>query len=264
MPRALHAIPTNPDFTANDICSWHRHVCLSQRRPNFRLRLFNSFGASARLQRARGCLGRNPLPLRRRPLSPRRRRTHSNCWRLCGLPPREVSGNSAHVGGGASELNNAKFYILDSTVSNNDAVTTGGGVDANQSILTLGNTILSGNSVSNPATGFPDAAIVNSSDFTASNSLLGTTAIPDSNQNNISSDTPGLSPLADNGGPTQTMALASTSPAINAGDNTKIPSGVVDDQRGAGHPRIVNGTVDIGAIEYFADTIFANGFDTGP
>lgn len=60
------------------------------------------------------------------------------------------------------------------------------------------------------------------------------------------------------------MALSSTSPAIDAGDNTMIPVGVTFDQRGSGHPRINNGTVDIGAFEYKLDVIFQDGFDSVP
>ncbi|MBD2768945.1 hypothetical protein IC235_13705 [Hymenobacter sp. BT664] len=52
---------------------------------------------------------------------------------------------------------------------------------------------------------------------------------------------PLLSPLADNGGPTQTMALRAGSPAINAGSG-----GPATDQRG--RPRV--GASDIGAFEY--------------
>ncbi|MFZ1640435.1 MAG: Calx-beta domain-containing protein [Candidatus Contendobacter sp.] len=55
--------------------------------------------------------------------------------------------------------------------------------------------------------------------------------------------------LANNGGPTQTHLLATGSPAIDAGDNALIPPGVTTDQRGPGFPRIVNTTVDIGAVE---------------
>ncbi len=57
---------------------------------------------------------------------------------------------------------------------------------------------------------------------------------------------PILGPLADNGGLTLTMALLPGSPAIDAGDNTGAP---LWDQRGPGFPRIVNGTIDIGAFE---------------
>jgi hypothetical protein len=55
-----------------------------------------------------------------------------------------------------------------------------------------------------------------------------------------------LGPLADNGGPTPTMALLPGSPAIDAGDNTDAP---MWDQRGPGFHRIVNGIIDIGAFE---------------
>ena len=64
---------------------------------------------------------------------------------------------------------------------------------------------------------------------------------------------PLLAPLGDYGGPTQTMALLPGSPAIDAGNNALIPAGVTTDQRGP--PRIVNGTVDIGAFESSGFTI---------
>ena len=49
------------------------------------------------------------------------------------------------------------------------------------------------------------------------------------------------------------MALLPGSPAIDAGNNALIPAGVTTDQRGL--PRIVNGTVDIGAFESSGFTI---------
>ncbi|MCA9069154.1 MAG: hypothetical protein KDA84_09540, partial [Planctomycetaceae bacterium] len=54
--------------------------------------------------------------------------------------------------------------------------------------------------------------------------------------------------LADNGGPTLTLALADGSPAIDAGNTT----GLTTDQRGEGFPRLVGDGVDMGAIEYDA------------
>lgn len=56
---------------------------------------------------------------------------------------------------------------------------------------------------------------------------------------------PLLGPLADNNGPTLTMALAAGSPARNAANPTTCPA---TDQRGAG--RLANGQCDIGAYEY--------------
>ena len=56
---------------------------------------------------------------------------------------------------------------------------------------------------------------------------------------------PGLGPLADNGGPTQTMALLLGSPAI---DLIKPPCGTTPDQRGV--PRPQGGGCDAGAYEF--------------
>jgi len=55
---------------------------------------------------------------------------------------------------------------------------------------------------------------------------------------------PKLGPLQDNDGPTFTHALQSDSPALDAGDNDAASS---TDQRGL--PRVVNGTIDVGAYE---------------
>jgi CSLREA domain-containing protein len=66
---------------------------------------------------------------------------------------------------------------------------------------------------------------------------------------------PGLGPLANNGGPTETHALWSFSPAVNAGDNSLVPDDpdtglpFTVDQTGAA--RIFGGgTVDMGAVEF--------------
>jgi predicted outer membrane repeat protein len=69
-----------------------------------------------------------------------------------------------------------------------------------------------------------------------------------------------LGPLANNGGPTQTMALLTDSCAINAGpDTTPLPGNVSTDQRGL--PRPVGVNADIGAFELQPDKIFVNGFE---
>jgi hypothetical protein len=64
-----------------------------------------------------------------------------------------------------------------------------------------------------------------------------------------------LAPLGNYGGPTQTMALLPGSPALDAGSNALLPTGLTTDQRGL--PRIVNGTVDIGAFESQGFTLTA-------
>src|SRR6185295_19151814 len=83
--------------------------------------------------------------------------------------------------------------------------------------------------------------------------------------NNIFDVNPGLAALADNGGPTQTHALLSASPALEVGDNC-VSTGtcaspfngitLTTDQRGTNFPRMLDSadalltqTVDIGAFE---------------
>jgi hypothetical protein len=71
---------------------------------------------------------------------------------------------------------------------------------------------------------------------------------------------PHLAPLADNGGPTATHAIAADSPAIDAGNNV---AGLDTDQRGSGFARVVGAAADIGAFELAGDgdAIFSDGFD---
>ena len=93
--------------------------------------------------------------------------------------------------------------------------------------------------------------------LTGSHNLI-ETAITGSGSNTLTGTImadPKLGPLANNGGPTQTMALLAGSPAINAGSNALAvdPSNngqpLTTDQRGVPFARIAGGTVDIGAYE---------------
>ncbi len=158
-----------------------------------------------------------------------------------------VSGNTAGGNGGGLDNNGGTATLTGCTVSGNTAGSDGGGLYNNNSgSTTLTNTIVAGNTA---GTG-PDA----SGDFTSQgNNLIGET---DGSSGWVGSDLTGtiaqplnpmLAPLGNYGGPTQTMALLPGSPAIDAGSNALIPSGITTDQRG--EPRIVNGTVDIGAVE---------------
>ncbi len=66
------------------------------------------------------------------------------------------------------------------------------------------------------------------------------------NHNQVGVANPGLGTLAQNGGPTRTVALLPGSPAIDRGSNAFVTAGETD-QRGL--TRVANGTVDIGAFE---------------
>jgi predicted outer membrane repeat protein len=136
-----------------------------------------------------------------------------------------VSGNSAAAGGGL--FNQGTLFIANSIVAQNTAPT--GGPDAAGTIISEGHNLV--------------GATDGSSGWAVSD-LTGTSAAPLN---------PLLAALGNYGGPTRTMALLPGSQAIDAGDNTLIPSGVGTDQRGLS--RVVNGTVDIGAFESRGFTI---------
>jgi hypothetical protein len=163
-----------------------------------------------------------------------------------------LQGNTAGLGGGLwnagvastphpdAELLIGEATLINCTVSGNSASSGGGGVGGSGGTkLTLYNTIVANNSAPR------DADI--SGSYTGSHNLTG--AVP-------------LGDLADNGGSTRTMALPADSPALNAGDNARVPADLSDrdgdgdtaepdpfDQRGSGFARVSGGAVDIGAFE---------------
>lgn len=143
-----------------------------------------------------------------------------------------LSGNGAAIRnqtGGASTISN-------STITNNEV----GIYNDNFCFATVYNTIVCGN------TGYD--ILTQASDFSSSgHNIFGQTdpfTAGPGDQNNVLIAAVALGPLQDNGGPTFTHALLEGSVALNAGDNTDAPA---TDQRG--EPRIVAGTIDIGAYE---------------
>ncbi len=163
-----------------------------------------------------------------------------------------LSGNSADRGGGVFNYQTGNTTLTNCTLSGNSA-TNGGGLDQAGGTITIVNTIVAQNTA---ATSGPDAL---GSFASQGNNLIGET---DGSTGWVSSDLTGtiasplnplLAPLGNYGGPTQTMALLPGSPAIDAGNNALILTDVTTDQRGL--PRIVNGTVDIGAFESSGFTI---------
>jgi hypothetical protein len=153
-------------------------------------------------------------------------------------------------------FNDATLTLTSSTVTANRAESKesiggfGGGFSGFGTEI-LFNTIVAGN-FRGPGTTADD---INAAVDTAFNNLVGTFTGPgisdgvNGNQLGVDVSTVLDTTLADNGGPTKTHALLAGSPAINAGDNSKLPAGLDYDQRGPGFARIAGGTVDIGAFE---------------
>ena len=180
------------------------------------------------------------------------------------------SGNSATGGSGAGVFNGGTtLTITNSTFSGNSANNgSGAGVFNNGGPLTITNSTFSGNS----ATGGFGAAIKNNnvaSQVTLRNTIVansigagscnggitnggnniddGTTCGWGTASGSRSSTNPLLGALANNGGPTQTFALLTSSPAID-GVTFSAPNGAPStDQRGVARPQGVR--YDIGAFE---------------
>ncbi len=150
-----------------------------------------------------------------------------------------LAGNSAVDGGGID--NDHMLTVTDSTLAGNSASNAGGGIYKYEGTLTVANTIIA----TNTAPYGPDIlGSVASKGYNLIGNSSGVSGFVAADLLNLD---PLLGSLQDNGGPTETMALLSGSPAIATGSVAGIPPGTTTDQRGSA--RVVNGTVDIGAFE---------------
>jgi hypothetical protein len=177
-----------------------------------------------------------------------------------------ISGNSAASGAGIASAR--PLYLSNSTVAFNSASDGGGGVMFrlagiydSSGVLDLQSSIVAPNAAGPTATFAADLAADDVLAVSGANSLVmaadATISLPG---DTITAD-PQLFPLAINGGPTRTHALAATSPAFDAGNNI---AGLAFDQRGDGFARVSGVAADIGAFETqqaVSDTIFEDGFD---
>ncbi|MDE5113294.1 MAG: right-handed parallel beta-helix repeat-containing protein, partial [Trichodesmium sp. St15_bin1_1] len=163
-----------------------------------------------------------------------------------------ISGNIANSEGGGVYVkagSRPDATITNTTITNNQApVGKGSGLAAFGSIqnTTVTSSIIAGNVNSDvdELTGGSNAI------QSGGNNLIGTGNA--TTKFNVTTDitgvtNPGLEPLVDNGGPTQTHALQVGSIAIDAGSNSQ---GLTTDQRGAGFQRVIGNGIDIGAFEF--------------
>ena len=190
-----------------------------------------------------------------------------------------VSGNSttaaAAAGGGLSSANGGTVILRNSTITNNFAAagTTAGGLYVASGTVSIGNCLIAGNQV-NATT--PDVGKGGGGSLTTlGGNVIGNGAgtfaagLPNGSGDLVGSGAspldPLISPLANNGGPTETHILLNGSPAINAGFNANLPADTFDldndanfvealpvDQRGGVNLRVRGPAVDVGAVEAFA------------
>jgi RTX calcium-binding nonapeptide repeat (4 copies) len=166
-----------------------------------------------------------------------------------------LANNTATLRGGALRLAGsvATADIKDSTISGNSAGSNGGGTYGQPAATpALADTIIAGNSA---PSGGPDLSGLFSARFSIIGDPAGATIsepVAGSNQLGVN---PQLGPLAANGGPTETMLPAASSPALDQGSSFALASDQRGEARPFDFPTLANSGAagadgaDIGAVE---------------
>jgi IPT/TIG domain len=173
-----------------------------------------------------------------------------------------VTGNTAGALGGGLFVGNGGnptlVSLVNSTVSGNSVLTggRGGGIAAVVATVNLSNTILAGNTAPGRSSTSQDCVAQGGlfADGPGRHNLLGDIAGCTGLAVGVNGDktgAPGLAALANNGGPTDTLALLAGSPAIAAGNATTCAQPPVSqaDQRGDSRRAGSRGSCDIGAYD---------------
>jgi hypothetical protein len=199
-----------------------------------------------------------------------------------------ISGNSAGDAGGGVAIGGGDTMLVNVTVSANTARYAGGvGVghydyddimmtpDVTVGVARFINTIVGGNTSTDATIESDDCAVETDTVSDGGGVLQNVFSL-------VQLDAPGapldlrcgatfpfaltanpmLGPLFDNGGPDPSHLPLAGSPVIGAGSVLAVPIDLVavNDQRGAGFPRVV-GDIDLGSIELLDLLIFADGFE---
>jgi Bacterial Ig-like domain (group 3) len=158
-----------------------------------------------------------------------------------------ITKNSGAGDVGAGIYNTGAMTVIASTIAGN----TGGGIYSGQDVTaTLGATIVAGNTEAN-CDGY-DAASLDSAGYNLTNDKTGT-ACSFTAATDLVDKSPALGSLASNGGPTQTLLPAATSPAADVIPKTTTLRGVTvcpgTDQRGVARPGHGETRCTLGAAE---------------
>lgn len=206
-----------------------------------------------------------------------------------------ISSNGAQSGFGGGIVNSSTLFVTSSTISSNSALEDGGGISNSGSVNMYNSTVVRNQADSNGMGGSDGGGLFNGpgatlnirntvvagnflSGFQEYHDCAGVLGMYGNNKFSpgvgcsVAPGSPGtvtslesideLGFLRDNGGPTKTVALVPPSGMIDGAAPCVGQNGGSDiltsDQRG--RPRIVGAYCDIGAFEYDAGDIFANGF----
>jgi hypothetical protein len=166
-----------------------------------------------------------------------------------------LSGNSAGNNGGGAVVNFGTTTVTQSTIADNSSPYGANVLNYTGFSLTLTMSILAGGQIGPNCGG--EQPVTDGGYNIDTGSTCGFTA----SAHSMSDTQPELGPLASNGGPTQTMALPASSPAVNA-----IPAATpgctgTTDQRGITRPQ--GSGCDIGAYELVLTTGTAPSTPTG-
>jgi hypothetical protein len=179
------------------------------------------------------------------------------------------NNSSAGFGGGGIDINGEPALIEASTISGNHStgpLANGGGIASDlKNPVRLEDTIVAGNTAN--SAGVDIHGPVNAA-FSLVGDPSGATLTETVTGSNLIGADPQLGPLENNGGPTETMAIPATSPAVNRGS-----SALGTDQRGQPRPSLYPGIpisaaagangADIGAFELQAPPLPSNQFRFG-
>ena len=154
--------------------------------------------------------------------------------------PGPTNGPAGATGGGGAGagLNQAGAgaTLTQDTIASNNAAGVAGGIDAAGGQITYANTIIASNHGGAALSNCAGAMVTDQ----GNNIVFG-----DASCNRPQGSNPNLGALADNGGPTQTMALPQGSPAVNFVPSNACP--LTTDQRGVARPQ--GSACDAGAYE---------------
>ncbi|MEH2370803.1 Calx-beta domain-containing protein [Nostoc sp.] len=164
-----------------------------------------------------------------------------------------VSSNTAKVNGGG--IYSGGGTVSNSTIfgntadSDNNNTGNGGGIYRSAGTWSISNSIIAGNIDLGNQGADISGANFNGNAYNLIGKITGKISGTLGTGTDIINPNPGLKPLGDYGGSTQTHALYFNSPARNAGDPAYNGS-LTTDQRGTDFNRIESSRIDIGAFEY--------------